>query len=278
MKVGMLTAPFGREPLAQAVEFAARAGFDALEVATHPGSPHCDVTAGDAEAARKVGKLVRDAGLAISSFAHYSNVFAEGPAVNEAVVSSLRGVIDSASEIGVEVVCVLAGLPVSGLDKRTMIREWAPRVWTGLAEYAAGKGVKIACENWFATLLQGLAEFELLFEAVPNPSFGLNYDPSHLLWQGCDYLGGVEQFASRIFHTHAKDTEINDRVLARVGNQASGWWRYCIPGYGRVAWGEYIATLRRCGVDNVLSIEHEDGALGREEGFVRGLGYLRLFA
>jgi sugar phosphate isomerase/epimerase len=119
---------------------------------------------------------------------------------------------------------------------------------------------------------------DLMFESVPNENVGLNYDPSHLLWQGCDYHAPVEMFASRIFHTHAKDTDVNDRVLRRVGNQNGGWWRYCIPGYGRIDWGCYVATLRRMGVNNVLSIEHEDGALGREEGFVRGLNYLRMYA
>ena len=278
MKVGMLTAPFGGEPLANAVNFAAEASFDCLEIATGPKSSHCDVTTGDMEAARKVAKLVKDAGLEISSFAYYTNVFGDGPSVREDVVTAYKNVVDTASELGVGVVCALAGLPVSGIHKHPMIREWAPKAWGPLAEYAAGKSIKIAFENWFATLLQSPAEFAMLFESVPHAALGLNYDPSHLVHQGCDWLATVDEFASRIFHTHAKDTEIRQSVLRRVGNQNGGWWRYVIPGFGLIDWGVYVATLRRNGINNVLSIEHEDGSVGREEGFVKGLRYLRQFA
>jgi len=101
---------------------------------------------------------------------------------------------------------------------------------------------------------------------VPDDNFGLNFDPSHLVWQGIDYLQAVEVFAKRIFHTHAKDTEIVQHKLRWLGCLEGGWWRY------------YIARLRRNGYDGILSIEHEDSALGREEGFIKGLQHLRQFA
>jgi sugar phosphate isomerase/epimerase len=116
-----------------------------------------------------------------------------------------------------------------------------------------------------------------MFALVEADNFGLNFDPSHLLWQDIDYLHAVEVFGPRIFHTHAKDTEIMQRRRAWVGNQASGWWRYVIPGLGAVDWGAYIACLRRVGYNGVLSIEHEDSAVGREEGFMIAARYLRQF-
>lgn len=112
---------------------------------------------------------------------------------------------------------------------------------------------------------------------VPDENMGLNYDPSHLLHQGIDYLEAVERFKDRIFHTHAKDTEVKQHVLRWVGNQSRGWWRYVIPGFGEVNWGVYIARLRSIGYDDVLSIEHEDGAFGVEEGFIKGQRYLSQF-
>ena len=116
---------------------------------------------------------------------------------------------------------------------------------------------------------------EAVFEVLPQENFGLNYDPSHLLWQGIDYLAAVEKFADRIFHTHAKDCAVNDAALRRVGVQGSGWWRYTIPGTGRIAWGEYLGKLREVGFDGAVSIEHEDRTLGAEEGFRMGAAYLR---
>ena len=110
---------------------------------------------------------------------------------------------------------------------------------------------------------------------MPDENFGLNFDPSHLLWQEIDYLAAVAEFAPRIFHTHAKDCVIDDAALRRLGVLERGWWRYSIPGTGRVAWGEYLGRLRDVGFDGAVSIEHEDRTFGAEEGFRAGARFLR---
>jgi sugar phosphate isomerase/epimerase len=276
MQVGILTSPFGNETLDQVIEFAGANGFDALEVASGPGGGHVDVAnLSDARAA-EIKKLLEKNKLVISSLAWYTNM--TDAAKREETARGFRLLVDAAQKLGVGVVCTLAGMPVAGKDKIKTIEEDCAVVFPPLVEYAASKGIKVALENWFATCLQGLAHFDKMFEVVPHESFGLNFDPSHLLHQQIDYIGAVERYAKRIFHTHAKDTEVRDDKLAYLGNQMGGWWRYVIPGFGRVKWGEYIACLRRNGYDGVLSIEHEDGALGREEGFIKGKNYLRLFA
>jgi sugar phosphate isomerase/epimerase len=89
-----------------------------------------------------------------------------------------------------------------------------------------------------------------------------------------DYLEAVHRFGDRIFHVHAKDCLVSQHTLRRVGVLGKGWWRYCIPGYGGIDWGEFIAHLRSVGYDGVLSIEHEDSAFGREEGFRKGKRHL----
>jgi sugar phosphate isomerase/epimerase len=190
----------------------------------------------------------------------------------------VKRAVDAAVLLGVDVVCTLAGMPVPGKSKMQTIEEDCAAVFAPLAAYAESKGVKLALENWYATNIQHLGHWQRLFEVVPSASFGLNFDPSHLAWQGIDYLHAVETFAPRIFHTHAKDTEINEARKAWVGNQHdTGWWRYVIPGLGVIRWGEYIAALRKNGYNGVLSIEHEDGAVGREEGFLTGKKYLEQY-
>ena len=276
MQVGMLTAPFHDKSLEEVIDFAAQNGFDALEVAAGPGLKHCDVTAMTDARASEIKKKLADGGIVISSLAWYTNM--TDVAKRDEIVGNFRLLVDAAQKLGVEVVCTLAGMPVAGKDKLKTIAEDCAVVFPPLVEYAASKGIKIALENWFATCMQGLAQFDKMFEVVPHESFGLNFDPSHLLHQQIDYIGAVERYAKRIFHTHAKDTEVRDDKLAYLGNQMGGWWRYVIPGFGRVKWGEYIAALRRAGYNGVLSIEHEDGALGREEGFIKGKNYLRTFA
>ncbi|MGC8862969.1 MAG: sugar phosphate isomerase/epimerase family protein, partial [Armatimonadota bacterium] len=226
--------------------------------------------------AEEIKRKLESRGLVISSLAWYTNM--TDVAKREEIAHNFRLLVDAAQKLGVGVVCTLAGMPVSGKDKLKTIEEDCAVVFPPLVDYAASKGIRVALENWFATCLQGLAHFDRMFEVVPHENFGLNFDPSHLLHQQIDYIGAVERYARRIFHTHAKDTEIRDDKLAYLGNQMGGWWRYVIPGFGRVKWSEYISCLRRNGYNGVLSIEHEDGALDREEGFIKGKNFLRMFA
>ncbi|MGQ9729689.1 MAG: sugar phosphate isomerase/epimerase family protein [Candidatus Zipacnadales bacterium] len=278
MQVGLLTSPFGREPLQDVIAFAAEAGFDALEIASGPGSKHIDTAKLTAAEAKKIRAAVDAAGLEISSLACYTNITAADPQERTRNQEALKSVVKAAKLLGVEVVCCGAGQPPPGMSREDAIRQLAKPFYSTLCKQAAKAGIKLALENWYATNIMNLNQFALMFNEVPHDNFGLNFDPSHLYWQGIDYLAAVEEFATRIFHTHAKDTEVRKHVLHRVGNQSGGWWRYVIPGFGDLDWGVYCARLRHVGYNGVLSIEHEDSALGREEGFIKGLAHLRQFA
>jgi len=275
MNVGMLTAPFGREKLATVLDFAADEGIPALEIIAGPGSNHIDPAQLTAAKVRSIRDAVEGRGLTISSLAYYTNT--ADPANARNIQAHAKKCIDTAVKLGVPTVCMLAGMPVDGMSKIETIRKVLPKAFKPILAHAAKKGVNIALENYFATCLQGPDTFECLFETIPDDHFGLNYDPSHLVHQQCDHLLPVSMFAKRIFHTHAKDTLVDKAKLAKVGVYAPGWWRYVIPGFGNIDWGEYISHLRMNGYDGVLSIEHEDGAQGREEGFMRGARHLEQF-
>lgn len=276
MQIGVLTARFDAKqwPLDKIITWAGENQIDCLEVAV---GAHLDV----AKLLRDKGqaalqKKLRAAGVSISSLAFYSTqINSPEPAVRAEQLKTLTAAIDAAESLGVNVVCALAGMPAPGKTKMETIREDLPEVFGPALEHAAGRGIRIALENWFATNIQHLDHWKALFEVLPQENFGLNFDPSHLLWQGIDHLGAVEEFAGRIFHTHAKDVAIDDAALRRIGVLEGGWWRYTIPGTGRIAWGEYLGKLRRVGFDGAVSIEHEDGTLGAEEGFRMGAAHLR---
>jgi sugar phosphate isomerase/epimerase len=275
MQVGMLTAPYGKEPLLDVVRWAGQHHFGSLEVAVGPGSQHCDVrTLLQGSGIADLERACKSAGTAVTTLSYYANQLDPDPERRAAINAYLRLTIDTAAALGLGVVCTLGGMALPGKDKLRTIKEDAPAVYGPLAEYAASKHVKIALENWFATNLQGFDTFDAMFEAVPHPSFGLNYDPSHLLWQGIDYIEGVNRYASRIFYVHAKDCEVREGLRRLIGWLGNGWWRYTIPGTGQVAWGPFIGRLRSIGYDGPLSIEHEDGSVGREHGFVMGKHYL----
>jgi len=273
MQIGFLTACMGKKSLAEVVAFAGKAGFDALEVHTCHLPPEKAI----AEAS-SLNDLFAQHGVGISSLAAYGNWIEGDDAKRAAATATLKRCVDACVALGTDVLCSLAGLPPAGRTKEQCLDQEFKQVFTPVAQYAQDKGVKLAFENWFATLIQNFEQWDAMLTALPFDNVGFNYDPSHLLWQGIDYLGGVDRYAKRIFHTHAKDTEIRDDLLRVRGNQIMGWWRYVIPGFGSVDWGRYVARLRLIGYQGVLSIEHEDGTFSPEEGLEKGLEFLRLLA
>lgn len=277
MKIGFLTVPMRDRSLQDVFRFAESEGFDCLEIYTGRGAGHLDVNKNLRKQASEVSRLLEEHGVEISSLAYYQNVSVADPKERAAIQKDFHRAIDLAAMIDVKVVCCLAGLPLPGKSKSDTLKEVVAPFYRKLCPYAAKKGVKLAMENWFATNIQHLGLWEQIFDLVPNKNFGLNFDPSHLYWQQIDHLKATEQFASRIFHSHGKDCEIRPAERAKVGVLEYGWWRYVIPGYGEINWGAYIGTLRRVGFDGVISIEHEDGTLKPEDGFRKGLHFLRQF-
>lgn len=277
MFVGILTAPFSGEPLEVVAAFAGEHRFGSLEIVAGPGSKHIDTNNFTPERAKEVLTLMEKRNLRISSLAAYTDLTAADPERRRTNIQTVYNAISIAKMLGVDVVCTMAGLPPNGKDRMKTIEEDCTGVFPPLLEHAEKNGVKLALENWTATNIQNLAHWKRLFELIPNKNFGLNFDPSHLVWQGIDYIEAVDRFADRIFHTHGKDTEIKEHVKREVGILGHGWWRYVIPGLGVIRWGEYIAALRRNGYDGVISIEHEDSAVEREEGFLIGKKYLDQF-
>ena len=270
MRVGFLTQCMRDRSFEDIVEWAGENEFDCLEVASF----HLDLPALVKGDVAKVQDLLDANGMELSSVAPYID-----PLASEEHLQTLKDSVVAAQKLGVDVVCTLGGFPFEGKTRgETIASDKFATVWKDVLALAKDNGVKIALENFFATVLAGFDTFDMVFDAVPGENFGLNYDPSHLFWQGCDYLEGVDRFKDRIFHTHAKDTEIKHHVLRNVGVLGKGWWRYVIPGLGEIDWGKYVGHLRSAGYDNVLSIEHEDGAVGLEEGLVIGLNNLGIVA
>ncbi len=272
MYVGLLTAPFGGESLDTIIDFATEAGITGLEIAAGPGG-HVDTNTFTQDEAKKVREKTDAGGLIITSLAHYVDVCDGKPETTE----NFEKAMQAASWLGIDVVCSMAGMPVDGKTKHETIQEVLPVFYKPILAKARDMGLKVAMENWTATNIQDFSHWDLVFDVLPDENLGLNYDPSHLIWQGIDYLAGVDIYKDRIFHTHAKDTDMRDHVRRHVGYLGGGWWRYVIPGFGQIDWGTYIERLYNIGYDGVLSIEHEDGAQGREEGFIRGMRHLSQF-
>ena len=270
MFVGMLTAPFKDWDLSKIARFASKTGIEGLEVVVSPKGGHIDVEKVLTGGAGDVLKIMNANGVRITSLAFYSGRIL----LEKTDQEFFRKAVEACTDLDVDVLCCLAGMASPGKNKKETIRTDFKQVYSDLADFAADHGVRLAMENWFATLLQGLDNFDLAFEMVPNKNLGLNFDPSHLVHQQIDYVQAVYHLGERIFHTHAKDTEIVYHRMHYVGIYGGGWWRYRIPGRGQINWNAYISALKDVGYDYVLSIEHEDRFFEREDGFRDGAKYL----
>jgi sugar phosphate isomerase/epimerase len=271
--VGLLTAPLENWNFEKLVSWASANGFKGLEVSVSPKLKQVEVDRILSGNAGKTKSLLKSKNVEITSLAFYSIRILENPDEQQ----FMKKVIDACAALDVKVACTLAGGPVSGKDKTQTLKEDFPKVFNPLVDKAKEQGIKIAMENWFATNLQGLDHFQVALEAVPDRTLGLNFDPSHLLWQQIDYVEAVHRFRDRIHHTHAKDTEILEYKLRQVGVLGEGWWRYRIPGWGRVNWAAYLTALKEVGYDYVLSIEHEDPFFTAEAGFQKAKQFLEKF-
>jgi sugar phosphate isomerase/epimerase len=271
----MMTAPVSGLPLEQALDMAKRCGIAALEVMSGPESKLLNPMTFSQSKAESINQKLAERGLEISSLANYMDSAAPGKTAE--VQNIAKKMIDAASLLGVPTICMITGLPREGMNRIDMLKKVVPGVFRPILDHAKEKGIQVAVENWFATCLQGIDTFDCLLETIPDEHFGLNYDPSHLVHQDLDIAIPVHRYSKRIFHTHAKDCLIDVPRQKYVGILGEGWWRYAIPGYGDIRWGEYIGHLREVDYRGVLSIEHEDDTFETEEGFRHGTAYLNRF-
>ena len=101
-----------------------------------------------------------------------------------------------------------------------------------------------------------------LFEIIPSENFGINFDPSHFVWQMMDYTRPLYEFKDKIFHVHFKDIKLDREKLNDVGTMAYPleYMTPKLPGLGDVDWGKYVSALTDIGYDGYTCIEVEDKA------------------
>jgi sugar phosphate isomerase/epimerase len=289
MKLGFLTAALPGNTLEQAAKWGAESGFEAIEIACWPheraarryaGVTHIDVAQLDRAGAKQILRMLDDYGLTISSLAYYPNPLHPDPDHRKMVIGHLKKVIEAAALLEVPIVGTFTGKDRARTVPQNL--ESYARVWPPIVKFARDHGVKIAIENcpmlfsydeWPGgdNLASTPAIWRTMWEIIPDDHFGLNLDPSHLVWQMIDYERVVREFASRIFHVHAKDMHIDREGLYNNGvlSQGMGWQVPRLPGLGDVDWQKFIAALTSVHYDYVISIEHEDRAFEGDEDLVK---------
>ena len=282
MKFGLLTAILDGWSFEEVVEIASDMGFKCLEVACWPagkaerryaGVSHidCERVCEDDAYAAYVKELAASKGLEISSLAFYPNVLDANAEKANAAIEHLKAVICASAKLGVNMVTTFIGKDQYKTIEENI--ELFKKVWPGIIALAEEKGVKVAIEN--CPMLFGADQwpggqnlmctpdlFRKLFEIIPSPNFGLNFDPSHYVWQGLDYLKTVYDFSDRIFHIHFKDIKLYPDKLRECGVLAYplDYMSPKIPGLGDVNWGAFISALNDIRFNGCAVIEVEDKA------------------
>ena len=292
MKLGLMTAAFPGKSLSDVAEWASENGFQMLELACWPlgkatrryaGVTTLDVADLGSKEADEARATMSKYGLEISSLGYYPNPLHPDPEHRKVVIDHLMKVIDAAALVMDE---PIVGTFV-GKDKDKTVEanfDDFKQIWPKIVHYAGDKGVKIAIQNcpmifsndeWPGgnNLASTPAIWREMYSIIPDENFGLNLDPSHLIWLMIDPYRVIQEFSERIFHVHAKDLEIDRNGLYENGTQSlgMGWQIPRLPGLGEVDWPAFISHLYRFNYDYVISIEHEDRKFeGTEELVKRG--------
>jgi sugar phosphate isomerase/epimerase len=280
IQLGLVSAILPELSLAEALNVCRREGYSYLEVMCWPvgaaerryaGVTHIDVdrlTGGEAE---RVRETIDKSGVRVSALGYYPNPLAPDEAESAAAVAHLRKVIAGARLLNIDVVNTFVGR-----NWKLSVDENWPRfmkIWPDLIKHAEDHGVRIGIENcpmaftndeWPGgkNLATTPVIWRRMFNDIPSASFGLNYDPSHLIWQFMDEVRPIREFAAKFFHVHAKDAAVDRDRLNEVGIMATplSFHTPRIPGLGDVRWGKFFAELTAAGYRGPVCVEVEDRA------------------
>lgn len=255
MRTAFLTRALQAQPLDAIAAWAAETGFDGLEVdvASHMGGP---------SGVREGLDCVRSHGIDVVALTCFGFLLDSDSDKMHQTRDTVTATVNAAAECGGGLVVAFTGRD-SRVDEDKNYLELA-RFLSNLGKVAADGGVRIALENWPGPRKDFIATtpggWSRLFDLVDTANVGLNFDPSHLVWQGIDHERALEAVANRVFLAHAKDTEIFPDTLQQVGYYGPAWWAYRLPGHGVIDWQRWLGALIAIGFDGDISIEHEDAA------------------
>lgn len=282
MKLGFITSILDYCGFEEMIDTAAELGFACVEVACWPGGKaerrYAGVCHIDAERvleedayARYILDYSREKGVELSALSFYPNTLDPDLEKRAANVEHLKNVIRASAKLGVNRVGTFIGRDQSKSVEENL--EIVAQVWPEIIALAEENKVQIAIENcpmlfgsdqWPGgqNLMTSPALWEKIFQLLPSQYLGLNFDPSHFVWQMMDYIQPIYTFRDKIFHVHFKDIKLYQDRLAKVGTMAYplDYMQPKIPGLGDVRWDRFVSALTDIGYDGYACIEVEDRA------------------
>lgn len=294
MKLGLVTAILDKYSFEDAFDLMSELGYECAEVACWPagkaerryaGVSHIDVARvlKDDEYAQYVLDYVKKSDVEISALAFYPNTMDGDIEKRKANIDHLKTVIKASAKLGVNMVTTFIGRDqnLSVEDNLKLVK----KIWPPIIKLAESLGVRIAIENcpmlfdrtqWPGgqNLMTTPEIWRKVFEILPSDNLGINYDPSHFVWQMIDYLKPIYEFKNKIFHVHFKDIKLYPDKLNEVGimGYPLDFMSPKLPGLGDINWSKFVSALTDIRYDGFACVEIEDKAFeGSKDAVVKSL-------
>ena len=280
MKMGVVSAILDGWSFEEMIDTLSEMGFSCVEVACWPqgkaerryaGVSHINVANLTDEKAEYILNYCKEKKVEISSLGYYPNTLDPDLEKRSHNIAHLKKVIDASAKLGINLVTTFVGRDQYKTVEENI--ELFKQVWPDIIAYAEARKVRIGIENcpmlfgkdqWPGgqNLMTTPVIWRRLFEIANSDYFGLNYDPSHFVWQQMDYIQPLYEFKDKIFHVHFKDIKLYPEKLRECGIMAHplDYMAPKLPGYGDVNWGKYVSALTDIGYDGPACIEVEDRA------------------
>lgn len=302
MQLGFVSAILPELSGKEVIQFAAESGYECVEVMCWPrgkaerryaGVTHIDVNDLTASDVKEIHAYNKDHNVFISGLGYYPNPLTPDHAEAQVYIDHIKKVIDAAVKLEIGVVNSFIGRDW----KKSVDDNW-PRfleVWKPLIKYAEERNIRIGIENcpmafsndeWPGgkNLASTPAIWRRMFNDIPSDNFGLNFDPSHLVWQKIDISKAIREFAGKFVHVHAKDARVDQHRLDEVGIMGTPLQFHTpkLPGLGDVNWGQFYSVLSDAGYNGPVCVEVEDRAYEgsidrRKASLLQSQRYLRQF-
>jgi len=302
IKLGFVSAILGDLSLTEVVTFASENGYSCVELMCWPvgkadrryaGVTHIDVASLDDNEINRIKNMLNIKKITISGLGYYPNPLHPDKEKSDLFINHLMKVIDAAARLDIGIVNTFIGADAAKHDDDNFAKFM--ELWPPVIKFAEEKNVKICIENcpmhftkdeWPSgnNLAHSPYMWRKMFDAVPSGNFGLNYDPSHLVWQMMDYVKPLFEFREKIFHVHIKDARINQDGINEHGIFTAPHNIHVpkLPGLGDIDWGKFFSALYESGYQGSACVEVEDrafeGALeNRKASLIQSRNFLRQF-
>ncbi len=307
LKLGVFNPIFYDRTFDQCLESCKKLGLDAIEIgcANYPGTTHCDAEKllANPDELSTFKKKIEDSGLFISALSCHGNPLHPSAQFSEAHRRGQRSAIVLAAKLGVDRVNAFSGCPGDSDSSKypnwvtsawpedypkILEWQWKEKVipfWQNEAEFAEKNGLQKICIEMHPGFVAYNPETLLKLRENAGKVIGANFDPSHMFWQGIDPCVAIRELSGCIYHFHAKDTHLDSRNISTNGvldtksssllRQRSWYFRTVGYGHDAIVWRDIMSALRLAEYDHVVSIEHEDSLLSRDEGLKKAVEFLR---